>query len=85
LNRRRLLVRLLQGHLQNVPFDDFCELVQAFGFRPGRSRGSHQTFSHPATSEMLNLQPRYGEAKSYQIRQFLRLVERYNLRLEDER
>ena len=25
-----------------------------------------------------------GEAKPYQIRQFLRLVERYNLKLEDD-
>lgn len=85
MRARRLLLRLLQGHLQNVPFDELCELVQAFGFRPGRSRGSHQIFLHPATTEMLNLQPRHGEAKPYQIRQFLRLVERYNLSLEDER
>jgi hypothetical protein len=34
--------------------------------------------------ELLNLQAVGGEAKPYQIRQFLRLVERYNLRLEDE-
>ena len=85
MKRRRLLLRLLQGHHQNVPFEDFCELIQAFGFRPGRSQGSHQIFLHPACTEMLNLQPRHGEAKPYQIRQFLRLVERYNLRLEDER
>jgi len=34
---------------------------------------------------MVNLQDVNGEAKPYQIRQFLRLVERYNLRLEDEK
>jgi hypothetical protein len=34
--------------------------------------------------EMLNLQEVHGEAKPYQIRQFLRIVERHNLRLEDE-
>jgi hypothetical protein len=31
----------------------------------------------------VNLQSYKGEAKAYQIRQFLRLVERYNLHLED--
>ena len=31
----------------------------------------------------INLQEVDGEVKPYQIRQFLRLVERYNLRLED--
>jgi hypothetical protein len=34
--------------------------------------------------ELVNLQEVAGEAKPYQIRQFLRIVERYDLRLEDE-
>jgi len=49
-----------------------------------RTSGSHQVFSHPAIPELVNLQEVKGEAKPYQIRQFLRLVELYNLRLEDE-
>jgi hypothetical protein len=32
---------------------------------------------------VLNIQAHRGEAKPYQIRQFLDLVERYNLQLED--
>jgi len=32
---------------------------------------------------MVNLQDVYGEAKPYQLRQFLRLIERYDLKLED--
>lgn len=59
-------------------------LAEGFGFRAGRSRGSHQTYFHPDVPEQLNLQPRHGEAKPYQIRQLLRLIERYNLRLEGE-
>lgn len=34
--------------------------------------------------ELVNLQEVKGEAKPYQIRQFLRLVERHNLHLEEE-
>ena len=34
--------------------------------------------------ELVNLQEVAGEGKPYQIRQFLRLIERYDLRLEDE-
>jgi hypothetical protein len=34
--------------------------------------------------ELVNLQDVDGKAKPYQIRQFLRLVERYNLTMEDE-
>jgi hypothetical protein len=33
---------------------------------------------------LINLQDVDGRAKPYQIRQMLRLVERYNLALEDE-
>lgn len=36
---------------------------------------------HPDVSELLNLQDVRGEAKPYQVRQFLRLVERHDLRL----
>jgi len=34
--------------------------------------------------QLLNLQERGGQAKPYQIRQFLRLVERHNLHLEED-
>jgi hypothetical protein len=47
--------------------------------------GSHNVFTHPAIRELVNLQEIRGQAKPYQIRQLLKLVERYNLRLEDER
>lgn len=59
-------------------------LVEGFGFRLVRVAGSHHIYSNEATPELINLQEVRGEAKAYQIRQFLRLVERYNLRLEDE-
>jgi hypothetical protein len=38
---------------------------------------------HRDISELVNLQEVHGEAKPYQIRQFLRLVERHNLNLEE--
>jgi len=59
-------------------------LAEAFGFQLARVSGSHHVFSNPNVQELLNLQEVRGEAKPYQIRQFLRLVERYNLRLEDQ-
>lgn len=58
-------------------------LVRAYGFRHGRIRGSHHIFVHPDVTELVNLQEVRGHAKPYQIRQFLRLVERYNLKTED--
>lgn len=83
MNRRRLLRRLSRGALRNVRFAELTDLVQGFGFRLARARGSHHIFTHPAIPGLINLQEVSGEAKPYQIRQFLRLVERYNLSLED--
>ncbi len=59
-------------------------LVEGFGFRLNRVAGSHHIFVHAGIPELVNLQEVKGEAKPYQIRQFLKLVERHNLRLEDD-
>ena len=48
---------------------------------PLRIEGRHHIFSHPAIPELVNLQNVGGEAKPYQLRQFLKLLERYDLRL----
>ena len=49
-----------------------------------RISGNHHIFEHATLTELINLQEVGGEGKPYQIRQFLRLIERYDLRLEDE-
>ncbi len=59
-------------------------LVQGFGFRLSRVEGSHHIFAHPEISELVNLQEVKGEAKPYQVRQFVKLVEKHNLKLEDK-
>lgn len=84
MNRKKLLKRLSQGVLQNVAFGAMQNLVEGFGFRFARAKGSHRIFVHPEIPELINLQEVKGEAKPYQIRQFLRLVERYNLKMEDD-
>jgi predicted RNA binding protein YcfA (HicA-like mRNA interferase family) len=84
VNRRKLLARLATGALQNVAFRDLEDLAIGFGFRLMRQSGSHRIYTHAAVEELLNLQDVGGKAKPYQIRQMLRLIERYDLRLEDE-
>lgn len=81
---RKLLERLLQGHLHNVDFADFRKLIEAFGFRLDRILGSHHHYQRSDIPEVLTIQPHRGEAKPYQIRQLLSLVESYNLSLEVE-
>ena len=84
MNRRKLLARLASGSLQHVAFRELEDLAAGFGFRCVRQSGSHRIYSHSAVSELLNLQEVGSQAKPYQIRQLLRLVERYDLRLEGE-
>ncbi len=79
--------QLLQLHLastQNLSFNDFETLLGAFGFALDRVSGSHHIFKHPDIPELINIQKVRGQAKPYQIRQFLKLVERYNLHLEEK-
>ncbi|HRP04623.1 MAG TPA: type II toxin-antitoxin system HicA family toxin [Opitutaceae bacterium] len=82
MNPRKIL-QLVLGGSHNVRFGDFVRLVEAFGFRLSRTSGSHHIFSRPGLPEAINIQDYQGQAKPYQIRQFLKLVEKYGLILEE--
>jgi len=81
--RRKILQRILAGS-KNIRFSDMIYLVEGFGFQLSRTDGSHHIFVHPEVPELVNLQEVKGQAKPYQMRQFLRLVERHSLKLREE-
>ena len=72
-----------RGAVTNVSFGDLCNLAEGLGFEMRRVSGSHHVFAHPDIPQLINLQSLRGQAKPYQVRQLLRLVERYDLRLKD--
>lgn len=82
MNKRKLLEKVLSGS-KNVSFHDMVALVEAFGFSLSRSKGSHFIFTHPHIPELVNLQEKNGKAKPYQVREFLDLVEKYDIELGD--
>ena len=83
MKARKILAKILSGS-KNVRFGDFITLLEAFGFELKRTRGSHRIFKHPEVPEILSIQPSGNQqAKPYQMRQFLKMVEEYDLRLED--
>ncbi len=84
MDERKLLMRLARGASANVAFADLCSLVERLGFEVRRVSGSHHVFAHPDIPQLINLQSVRGQAKPYQIRQLMRLVERYDLRLDDK-
>jgi len=64
--KRKLLQKALSGS-KNLRFSEMITLVEAFGFRLSRVKGSHHIFAHPQVQELINLQSVGGKAKPYQI------------------
>jgi predicted RNA binding protein YcfA (HicA-like mRNA interferase family) len=83
MKKRKLLKKALTNP-RNMRFKEMVTLIEAFGFRLSRVKGSHHIFAHAQVRELINIQDVHGQAKPYQVRQFLQLVERYNLELGDE-
>jgi hypothetical protein len=52
--------------------------LRHFGFAE-RTRGSHHIFSRDEIAEILNLQPKGGKAKAYQVKQVRAVLLKYNL------
>jgi len=75
--------RLSHGQLTNVRFTDAQRLAEALGFELDRVRGSHHIYRHPTIGQRINLQARGGQAKPYQLRQLLEIVEHHALRLKE--
>jgi hypothetical protein len=66
----------------NVPFAGLCALLKKLGFEE-RIRGDHYIFTMGQVEEILNLQPKSGKAKPYQVKQVRGVILKYNLTLED--
>ena len=80
MDKKKLLAKALSG-TRNLKFQDLVALVEEFGFRLARVNGSHHIFAHPRLPELVNLQEVRGKAKPYQVWQFLKIVEKHDLKL----
>ena len=69
---------------QNIRFADAIKLAEAFGFQLARIRGGHHILKRQGVPELLNFQSVRGQAKAYQIKQMLEIVETYNLSLKQK-
>lgn len=83
VKKRKILLKALSGS-KDIRFNEMIALVEAFGFHLSRVNGSHHIFAHADVDELVNLQEENGKAKPYQVKQFLQLVEQYDLELKDE-
>ena len=79
---RKLLIKTVNAP-QNTRFADLCHLAEAFGYELDRVNGSHHLFVHRQVTRPLNLQNAKGKAKPYQVKQFLRDIEEFQLTLRE--
>lgn len=78
----KLYAKLLANPRATISFRDFEKLLRAFGFEHARTSGSHRQYVHPKLNRPLPVQPSAKDAKSYQLREFLELVEEHGLYME---
>jgi len=79
----KLYAQLLQSSNRTVTFHDFERLLRALGFEHVRTKGSHRQYTHPKVPRAFPVQPESKDAKRYQVRELLELVEAYGLYMEE--
>ena len=83
VNASKLHRRLVSDPSQIVAFRDFERLLRACGFRHDRTTGSHRHYVHPLVPQVLTVQPDGKDAKRYQVRRLLDIIDEYNLGIEE--
>jgi hypothetical protein len=75
----KLLAKILSGTSDsNISFEQLCQLLRRLGFDE-RIRGSHHIYTKEGVEEILNLQPKQGKAKAYQVKQVREVILKYQL------
>ena len=77
--REKILQKILSGTSDaHIGFDELCNVIRSLGFSE-RVRGSHFIFAKDGIDEILNIQPKSGKAKSYQVKQVRNIIVKYKL------
>jgi len=77
--RDKLLLQILRGSSDgNIAFSGLRNLLANLGFQE-RIRGDHHIFSKEGIEEIINLQPKGGKAKPYQVKQVRNIILKYKL------
>jgi len=83
MNKKRLLEELKKNP-KNVRFERLCNIAETFGFRFRGGKGNHRIYTRDRVYELLNFQNVHGNAKPYQVRQFIKIIEKYGILEENE-
>lgn len=67
----------------NISFVGLCQCLRQLGFDE-RVRGDHHIFTKVGVEEILNIQPKGGNAKPYQVKQVRNIIRKYHLEFEEK-
>ncbi len=76
------LLEKIKNNPHSTNFNDFVKCIEKFGFEKIQRKTSgshHHKYFNDTINEILNIQPVKGKAKDYQIKQFVEIVEKFNL------
>ena len=75
----RIIQRILSGVADsNFEFSEIRTVLERLGFSC-RVNGSHHIFFREGIEEIINLQPKGGKAKAYQVKQVRNIIVNYGL------
>lgn len=77
--KKQEIYKEFKNNPKNVRFDSICRAAQVFDFKFKGGKGSHRIYTKKGIRELLNFQNVKGKAKPYQVKQFLKVIEKYNL------
>jgi predicted RNA binding protein YcfA (HicA-like mRNA interferase family) len=84
MSDRVRLLEFLKKNIKNIRFNKLCNIAEEFGFKFKGGRGSHRIYVKKGIKELLNFQNVHGKAKPYQVRQLIKVIDKYNLTEEKD-
>lgn len=82
MNAHKILARA-QRSPSGVRFAELVILFEALGILLDRINGSRDDSTHARVTEFVNIQSVHAQARPYQVRQVLALIERNDLRIRE--
>lgn len=69
----------IKNNQKNVNYGEVVSFLEWLGFDSKQRGTSHRTFKKLNLEELINIQEKKGEVKPYQIKQVIKIVEKYGL------
>ena len=76
---KKFILTILSGsNDKNIDFNEMCSLLSSLDFLL-RINGSHHIFYRDDVEDIINIQPKNGKVKPYQVKQIRNVIIEYKL------